>query len=71
MRYLHSKNIVHRDLKPADILLDSNFYLRVCDFGLSKIVSKSVAKTFVGTIKYCPPEIFVATCEKSYDGKKA
>ena len=71
MNYLHSKDIVHRDLKPLNILLDSNFYPRICDFGLSKVITNSAAKTFTGTIQYCAPEIFSTRDETGYDGKKA
>jgi len=70
MRYLHSLNIVHRDIKPENILLDCNYYPRICDFGLSKTISTSQKMTTrVGTPLFCAPEIM--NCETDYDGKKA
>ena len=39
MKYLHSHNIIHRDLKPDNVLLDSNLYPKICDFGLSKTLA--------------------------------
>lgn len=36
LEYMHSKNICHRDLKPDNILLDSNFHVKICDFGEAK-----------------------------------
>ena len=33
--YFHSKKIVHRDLKMANILIEKNSDLKVCDFGLA------------------------------------
>ncbi|OHS93731.1 hypothetical protein TRFO_39982 [Tritrichomonas foetus] len=32
MKYLHSRHYIHCDLSPINILLDSNFYPRVCNF---------------------------------------
>lgn len=65
MRYLHKHGISHRDLKPENVLLDSDYYPRVCDFGLSKCFSKELTKSMklsmsghVGTPIYMAPELF-------------
>ncbi len=34
----HSKSIVHRDLKPANIIVNKDCYLRICDFGLARVL---------------------------------
>ena len=39
MSYIHSLDIIHRDLKPANILLDSNYNVKICDFGLARIIN--------------------------------
>jgi sterile alpha motif and leucine zipper-containing kinase AZK len=39
MNWLHCSNppIIHRDLKPSNLLVDENWTVKVCDFGLSAI----------------------------------
>ena len=37
LEHMHKEGIVYRDLKPENILIDSEGYLRITDFGLSKI----------------------------------
>lgn len=36
--YLHEKNLVHRDLKLENVLMDKDGYLKLCDFGLAKLL---------------------------------
>jgi serine/threonine protein kinase len=56
MKYLHSKDIIHRDLKPGNLLLDSNFRVRICDFGTA--VYSDCSTTITGTPIYMSPESF-------------
>lgn len=64
MSYLHSNNILHRDLKPGNILEDENYYPKIADFGLSKIVhenqdsiTEESTKCEKGTRLYMAPEV--------------
>ena len=63
INYLHKLNIIHRDLKPENILIvkkDKNKfpYIKICDFGTSKIFSKnSLQNQLVGSSYYIAPEI--------------
>lgn len=69
MRYLHGQNIAHRDLKPENLLLDSQFNLKVVDFGFAtRMQPGKHQKTRLGTEKYMAPELLY---HKAYDGKKA
>lgn len=40
MTYLHSRKVLHCDLKSSNVLIDSNWNVKLCDFGLSRVKSK-------------------------------
>lgn len=72
MKYLHEHNIIHRDLKPENVLMDENFYPKICDFGLSRCLPHSINEksmitktTGIGTPLYMSPELLKG--KKHYD----
>lgn len=71
MQYLHNHNIIHRDLKPQNILLDSNYYPYISDFGLSKYFLDGHSgnqSIFLGTVIYEAPEINTdEPCDRKID----
>eukprot|EP01129_Flabellula_baltica_P002857 TRINITY_DN12751_c0_g1_i1.p1 TRINITY_DN12751_c0_g1~~TRINITY_DN12751_c0_g1_i1.p1 ORF type:complete len:830 (-),score=176.81 TRINITY_DN12751_c0_g1_i1:44-2533(-) len=60
LQALHDKNIVHRDLKSLNLLITSDFHVKVCDFGLSRDAGSNLDtfKKLCGTYGYCAPEVF-------------
>ena len=54
--YLQSKLIAHRDIKPSNIMIDSNGYLKMIDFGTAKVLN-DYTNTVIGTPHYISPEI--------------
>lgn len=65
--FLHTSKpaIIHKDLKPANILVNKQFQIKICDMGLSrweemaKELSTTVNNNFHGTIEYMAPEILI------------
>jgi len=66
--FLHKSGVVHRDLKTYNILVDNDFNIKLCDFGLCKFKADLNRGTmqFSGTPTYMAPELFQ---KKSYDEK--
>lgn len=55
--YLYeTHSVMHRDVKPSNILVGFDGSIRVCDFGVSTFMVKSIARTHAGSERYLPPE---------------
>jgi len=48
--------IIHRDVKPTNVLLNKRGEVKLCDFGVSGQLEKSLAKTNIGCQSYMAPE---------------
>lgn len=58
IQYLHNKEISHGDIKAENILLNSKFSVKLCDFGFcrTRLIAGNESKK--GTLIYAPPEMF-------------
>lgn len=71
LHYLHSHKIIHRDIKPANLLVNSAMEVKIADFGVSKIMCRTLdaCNSYVGTCAYMSPERFdPETYGGNYDG---
>ena len=56
LTYLHDLKVAYRDLKPENLVMDSDGYLKMVDFGFAKVVEDRTY-TFCGTPEFIAPEI--------------
>ncbi len=60
VQHAHDQGVVHRDLKPSNILFTRDGQLKLCDFGVAKLLAGSDLQTrtgiLVGTPEYMAPE---------------
>ncbi|EIW69968.1 hypothetical protein TREMEDRAFT_30196 [Tremella mesenterica DSM 1558] len=57
LRFLKDElQIMHRDVKPTNVLMNRKGEIKLCDFGVSGQLEKSLAKTNIGCQSYMAPE---------------
>ena len=58
LEHAHSRGIVHRDIKPHNVMVLKNGSVKVMDFGIARVMSKSntLTKEALGSVHYISPE---------------
>ena len=63
----HESGITHGDIKLQNIMLNSNFNIKLIDFGFSKNIKDGLISEITGSRFYNAPEMF-SCATKGYDG---
>jgi len=69
IKYMHSASVLHRDMKPSNLLLNSECFLKVADFGLARSIAalendsevSPILTDYVATRWYRAPEILLGS----------
>jgi len=69
VKYMHTANVLHRDMKPSNLLLNSECFLKVADFGLARSIAalenesevNPILTEYVATRWYRAPEILLGS----------
>ena len=58
LEHAHGRGIVHRDIKPHNVMVLKNGSVKVTDFGIARVMSKSntLTKEALGSVHYISPE---------------
>ncbi|XP_066565930.1 PAS domain-containing serine/threonine-protein kinase [Amia ocellicauda] len=58
--YLRQRDILHRDIKDENVVINTDFHVKLIDFGSAAVLKPGrLFHTFCGTLEYCSPEVLL------------
>jgi len=68
LAFMHARNIIHRDIKSENLLVDSNWNIKLCDFGFARAIEsrEKTRMTMCGSPYFNAPELLLG---KAYNEK--
>ena len=62
---IHNSGVVHRDIKADNVMIASDYSIKLVDFGFATLKSQGKLSSFLGTPNYAAPELHM---KKPYNG---
>ena len=59
LEFMHANSVMHRDVSPANLVFDSDGYIRLVDFGYARVWQPVNSSDASGTPGYMAPEILL------------
>lgn len=60
MYYLHEQapvKVIHRDLKSKNVVISTEYFCKICDFGASRFIDSTTKMSVAGTLPWMAPEV--------------